>query len=367
MDSNAEQGARLLFFSGGTALGAVATALTRFTHNAVHVITTFDSGGSSATLRQAFHMPAVGDVRARIMALADVTVNGNPELVALFGHRLPMDTPPSGLRTELAALAQGQHPLIRAVPDPLRQIVMAHLKDFQVQMPEDLDLAGASIGNLVLTAGYLAHAHQLEPVATIFSKLVQALGVVRPVVNDDAHLCVELENGERIIGQHRFTGKTAHRISSPIKDMWLTRSLDDPAPITLCIRPRLAELIRQADLICYPVGSFYSSVLANLLPQGVSEAIHAAPCPKVFIPNLGTDPELFGLSVQNQVERLLAMSKEAKSAGEGDAHTATHGALDALLVDSDATRYPGGIPQRWLAAQGIRVYRLPLVVTPPFL
>ena len=76
-------GSRILFFSGGTALAPVAAELSRHTRNAVHVITTFDSGGSSAELRRAFDMPAVGDIRARIMALADRSLEGNPETVEL--------------------------------------------------------------------------------------------------------------------------------------------------------------------------------------------------------------------------------------------------------------------------------------------
>lgn len=358
--ANPERQPRLLFFSGGTALGPVAKALTRFTRKTIHIITTFDSGGSSAKLRRAFHMPAVGDIRARIMALADSSVKGNPETVALFGHRLPADlVEVADLHAELKALAQGQHPLIRAVPEPMRQIVMQHLADFRARMPEDINLAGASIGNLVLTAGYLAQARQLEPVVTMFSGLVHALGDVRPVVNDNAHLCVELENETSIIGQHLFTGKGANLIASPIKTMWLTRSLDDPAPVTLSIQPQLAECIRQADLICYPMGSFYSSILANLLPCGVSEAVRSAPCPKVFIPNLGSDPELFGLTVQHQVERLLDMGKTAS--------VPDYGVLDSLLIDEDSSRYPGGIPYQWLSERDIRVFSAPLVTIPPLL
>lgn len=357
--ANSEKPPHLLFFSGGTALGPVAKALTQCTCKAVHVITTFDSGGSSAALRRAFHMPAVGDIRARLMVLADASVRGNPEVVALFGHRLPVDAVPSALHAELNALVQGRHPLIRAVPEPMRQIVLQHLAAFRGHMPKDLNLTGASIGNLVLTAGYLTHARQLEPVVTLFSRLVHALGDVLPVVNDDAHLCVELENGTRIIGQHLFTGKGANLIASPIRDMWLTRSLEDPTPITLSIQPELAERIQQADLICYPMGSFYSSILANLLPCGVSEAVRSAPCPKVFIPNLGSDPELFGLTVQQQVERLLAMGKAASAPA--------YGMLDVLLTDEDSSRYPGGIPHRWLLERGIRVFSAPLVTTPPLL
>ena len=73
-----DEGSRILFFSGGTALAPVAAELSRHTRNAVHVITTFDSGGSSAELRRVFDMPAVGDIRARIMALADRSLEGNP-------------------------------------------------------------------------------------------------------------------------------------------------------------------------------------------------------------------------------------------------------------------------------------------------
>ena len=157
------------------------------------------------------------------------------------------------------------------------------------------------------------------------------------------------------MGQHRFTGKTATSITSPILDMWLSASLDDPSPVSVPIQPRLAHVIRTADLICYPVGSFFSSVMANLLPLGVSCAVREAACPKVFIPNLGTDPELFGLTVQDQVAYLLRFGGDGCPAGQ---------ALNWLLVDEDESRYPGGIPYEWL---GIRVRKAHLVSEPPYL
>ncbi len=354
-----DAGSRILFFSGGTALGPVASELSRHTARAVHVITTFDSGGSSAVLRRVFDMPAVGDIRARIMALADRTLAGNPETVSLLGYRLPKDAEPTALRAELDALAAGTHPLAAAIPEPMHEVVTQHLSAFRALMPPDMDLAGASIGNLILTSGYLSLDRQLEPVVRVFSGMVQAQGVVLPVAAGCAHLCVELADGEIIVGQHRFTGKTASAITSPIADMWLSATLDDPAPVSVPIQPRLAAAIRSADLICYPVGSFFSSVMANLLPEGVSRAVREAVCPKVFIPNLGTDPELFGLSVQDQVEWLLRFC-----AGEG---CPAGRVLNWLLVDEDESRYPGGIPHAWLARLGIRVRKAHLVVEPPYL
>jgi len=77
-------GPRILFFTGGTALKETSQALVGYTHNSVHLVTPFDSGGSSAVLRRYFDMPAVGDLRNRLMALADRTLHGYPEIFRAF-------------------------------------------------------------------------------------------------------------------------------------------------------------------------------------------------------------------------------------------------------------------------------------------
>ena len=64
-----EHGPRVLFFSGGTALRGVSRVLSDHTHNSIHIITPFDSGGSSAVIREAFGMLAIGDILNRLMAL----------------------------------------------------------------------------------------------------------------------------------------------------------------------------------------------------------------------------------------------------------------------------------------------------------
>ena len=80
-------GPRLVFFTGGTALRGLSRSLTRYTHNSVHLVTPFDSGGSSAALREAFALPAVGDIRNRLAALADSMI---PQSVLDFWEmRLP--------------------------------------------------------------------------------------------------------------------------------------------------------------------------------------------------------------------------------------------------------------------------------------
>ena len=76
----AEAGPAILFFSGGTALRGLSRHLLRHTRNSIHLSTPFDSGGSSASIRKAFHMPAVGDLRNRLVALADPAISGRPEI-----------------------------------------------------------------------------------------------------------------------------------------------------------------------------------------------------------------------------------------------------------------------------------------------
>lgn len=67
----------------------------------------------------------------------------------------------------------------------------------------------------------------------------------------------------------------------------------------------LDSLIDVAEIICYPMGSFYSSIVANLLPGGVGTAVAANPCPKVFVPNTVPDAEQSGMSMSDAVGTLV--------------------------------------------------------------
>jgi CofD-related protein of GAK system len=350
-----ELGPRVLFFSGGTALRELSGTLIEYTANSIHLITPFDSGGSSAEFRRAFGMPAVGDLRNRIMALADRSITGNPAVFELFAHRLPKDAPQDELAAKLARLMSGDDPLIKRVPDPLRKIIRTHLRFFNERRPKDFDLRGASIGNCILAGGYFNYNRMLDPVIYLFMQLVAARGVVRPIVNADLHLACRLADGRVLIGQHRMTGKEAAPIDSPVAEMWLTASLDDPTPATVAIRDKTDKLIRQAEVICYPFGSFYSSLMANLLPQGVGDAVAAAPCPKVYIPNLGHDPEQQGLSVAEQTRRLLAALES------GCTRTCRREELlHFVFVDSRNGRYDGLLDIAAIRRLGVEVVDLPL-------
>lgn len=351
-----ELGPKVLFFSGGTALRDLSRRIIAYTHNSVHIVTPFDSGGSSAVIRKAFKMLAVGDIRNRLMALADRSLHGNPEIFELFAYRFSKDASPSELQGELDRMLKGRHERIRVVPDPMRKIVRSHLAFFADRMPKDFNLAGASVGNLILTGGFFNNDRHIDPVIFLFTKLVEARGIVRPVVNKDLHLVSELADGTRLVGQHMLTGKQAEPIASPVARVYLAANPDQPAQAKVEIRPKVRELIASADLICFPMGSFYSSVVANLLPKGVGEAVRRAQCPKVFIPNLGHDPEMIGMSLADCVTRLyqyLDAGCEGKSPRDS--------LLNFVLLDSVRGRYQGPLELKKMQRYGVEVIDAPLV------
>ncbi len=351
-----ELGPRILFFSGGSALRRLSEKLVDYTHNSIHLITPFDSGGSSAVLRKAFRMPAVGDIRNRIMALADRSVKGNPEIFELFAHRLSKTDSIEELRARLEAMVRGTDPMIKRVSDPMRKIIRSHLGFFMDRSPKDFDLRGASVGNLILTGGYFNYRRQIDPVIYLFSRLVEARGVVRPIINADMHLVTELQDGTRLVGQHLLTGKEVPPIASPVKEVHLA---DDPAgfiPVEARLKDKVAARIKNANLICYPMGSFYSSLVANLLVKGVGDAVAAADCPRVYIPNQGHDPEEFGMELVDKVETLLGcLGKSCTSSVE------RRRLLQFVLVDSsrDAKAGPSEIAK--VRRMGVEVIEAELV------
>ena len=350
-----ELGPKLLFFSGGSALRHLSSILIKYTYNSIHLITPFDSGGSSATLRRAFNMLAIGDIRNRLMALADQTLHGNPYIFRLFAHRFSKDESQANLISDLEKMIAGKHCLVVHIPDPMRKIIRHHLLRFRELMPPDFDLRGASIGNLILTAGFIENRRHPDQIIYIFSKLIEVRGVVRPVINENYHLAVELEDGRVIEGQHQITGKEVEPITVPVKRLFIIDREKNGREITVGIRDKVKELICSAELICYPMGSFYTSLLATLLPRGAGTVISQNSCPKVFIPSMGFDPERTGMTITDQALAILAaLQNDAPDAEISEL-------LNFVIIDSKRGDYNIKPDKREITALGIEVIDMPLV------
>lgn len=328
---------RLLFFSGGTALRGTSRVLARHTAGSIHIVTPFDSGGSSAEIRRSFAMPAVGDMRNRLLALAERLPDTSSAL-DFCSARLPAEGDAGELRRYLRKIGGPRHPLWSNMPDSAAGYLRGLFNSFLTRMPPAFNPLNASLGNIVLAAGYLDNNRDFGPVLGQLGRILHVRGEVFPVVRENLHLGAILSDGSVLLGQHLFKN-----LPSPISRIFLSvyerdghADANGPAEC----RPRLSEeaenAIGRADSIIYPMGSFYSSLLANLLPRGVGTAVRRARCPKIFVPNSGGDAESAGLCLDAQATLLLdTLAADAPTAGANDL-------LNYVLVDSRHGRYTGG-------------------------
>jgi CofD-related protein of GAK system len=284
------------------------------------------------------------------MSLADEEMEDHIHIYNLFVYRFPTDSDNEELRKELISIFKGSNPLMQSIQDPMHKLICSQLASFYDSMPEDFDLRGASVGNLIITGGYLNHHRELDKISFMFSKLIGAKGVVRTTTNDDLHLSATLDDGTQITGQHRITGKETSPISSPINKIEISSNPDMHVSTTAHLSKANRKLIDMADIICFPPGSFYSSLIANLLPQGVGKAIANNPAPKIYIPSLGSDPEQLGMSLSKSIDTLLKYLRM-----DAGAECPSNKLLNFVLIDSKNGNYDSALSQDHLDAMGIRL------------
>jgi CofD-related protein of GAK system len=306
-------------------------------------------------------MLSVGDLRNRIMALSEKNVLGNKDIYKLFAFRLSKEATKDELYNELLLMLKGKHPLIKTILNPMKRIIINHLSYFIDKMPYTFKLQGASIGNLILTGGYLNNHRHIEPVVFIFSKLVDTKGTVRPITGSSLHLAVLSSEGKTIIGEHYLSKKSGPMKDHKIEKIWLTKDLEKGIPFSIRIKPKTVSLIESSELIVYPFGSFYSSLIANLLPKGVGQAIAKSGCPKIFIPNPMHDQEQTGLSLYELVFTLLKYLKQ--DTGE---EMENENLLNFILIDAENGQYQSPMNLSKIRSMGISIIDTKLITPQSF-
>lgn len=337
---------RIVFFSGGSALAALAAEFAAREESPDWIITTFDSGGSTQAIRRVFDMPAVGDLRNRLLAAA------NPARIAPFVLEFLRTRVATGLAGS-AAWANLQE-LVNAHAwrsAPEAGAIAADLDAFFSAVPPEFDPARASIGNLALTGAWLRTGRSISSAIARYAGLLALDARVFPVVEQSLHMGAELESGEIILGQHLIGQRSPLRI----KRLFLTRAApwgDAPACEE---RPQACAealaALRSADLICFAIGSFYTSLLATLLPQGIGAAVAASGARKVYIPNIGPDPESANLDLGAQLGWLLTILRRDAP------HAAPERLIDTLLIDAGRREFLNG---RMGFAPGLLIVDRPL-------
>jgi uncharacterized cofD-like protein len=126
------------------------------------------------------------------------------------------------------------------------------------------------------------------------SRLLDARGTVLPSTVDAVQLVAELEDGRRVVGERHLV-----RAGTRVRRVFLHPSCPAPTDGVL-------EAIASADLVTLGPGSLYSSVLPNLLVDGVAEALRTTRARRVLVANLMTEPgETAGMGAVDHVRAVL--------------------------------------------------------------
>jgi len=237
------RGPRVVAMGGGTGLSALLRGIKKYTGNIVAIVTVADDGGSSGRLRDEFRVLPPGDFRQCLTALAET----EPLMTDLFQHRF------SG----------------------------------------DGELGGHSFGNLFIMAmaeitGDFEHAIRES------GRVLAVRGAIVPSTLTDVVLCANV--GEELrVGESKV----------PVGDGHIDRVFLEPAAPP--INPEAENAVLNAEMVIIGPGSLYTSILPNLLVDGMIEALRASPAVKVYVCNVAGQPgETVGYTVSEHLDAIQA-------------------------------------------------------------
>ena len=186
--------------------------------------------------------------------------------------------PPGDIRNCLVALSEDEAVLSRL---------------FQYRFAEGEGLKGHSFGNLFLTA--LTHiTGDFAGAVKVSSEILATRGRIFPSTAHNVTLEAVLEDGTLVQGETSIS-----RSHARVRRLRLRPERCDPLPETL-------EAIRNADVITLGPGSLFTSVIPNLLVDGIPEAIRASAAVKAYFVNLMWQPgETIDFGASDHVEAIL--------------------------------------------------------------
>ena len=238
---------RIVAIGGGTGLSTILHGLKRYAQEPreaeiTAIVTVTDDGGSSGRLRRDFDVLPPGDIRNCMVALSE----------------------------DEALLS----------------------KLFQYRFSEGRGLKGHSFGNLFLTALTNLTGDFVQAVK-VSSEVLASLGRIYPATATNVVLEAELENGKIVKGETKI-GKSRSRI----RRIHLQPRNCQPLPETLAA-------IEDADLITFGPGSLFTSIIPNLLVDGIAPAIKRSRALKAYFVNLMWQPgETIGFRASDHVDAL---------------------------------------------------------------
>ena len=220
------RGPKIVAIGGGTGLSTLLRGLKEHTGNLSAIVTVADDGGSSGRLRRDMGLPPPGDLRNCIAALADA--------------------------------------------EPLMT------KLFQYRFDEGTGLEGHSFGNLFIAAMTEVTGNFEEAIRET-SRVLAVRGQILPSTLTNVTLSAVTDDDEAIHGESQITER-----GGKIKKVFIN-------PENAQANPEAIREILNADMVIVGPGSLFTSVLPNLLVDGIGRAIEMSKALKVYICNVATE------------------------------------------------------------------------------
>ncbi len=257
---------KILAFGGGTGMAALLRGLKAYTDQITAVVTVTDNGGSSGRLRNDFDMGAPGDIRNCLLALADV----DPLIAKAFDYRF-----------------------------------------------DESEFKGHCFGNLFIT---------------VLNRLVGDFGVsireLNRILNVRGRVIPASSAKVSLVAQHPDGSKSTGEVQIARSSKKIQTVEIRPYPVTMSQEIRSA--VNEADLFIFGPGSLYTSVIPNLLIDGLMESINATGRQRVYICNIMTQPgETDGYTLCDHLEAL----RLHVGGGFPDAVVAHNGLVPADIIE----------------------------------
>ncbi|WP_029522956.1 YvcK family protein [Persephonella sp. KM09-Lau-8] len=224
---------KVVAIGGGTGLSSLLRGIKHLVPDTIQelsaIVTVADNGGSSGRLREEMQIPAPGDIRNCIVALAE-----DEDILA---------------------------------------------KVFQYRFSEGEGLKGHSFGNLFLSVLTKITGDFLEAVE-ITSDILKIKGKIIPSTDQIVDIVAEFTDGTVIKGETQIT-EYGKKLKGKIKKIWMEPS-DVKAP------EEAIKEIKNADVIILGPGSLFTSIIPNLLVKDIRDAILESKAYKIYICNVMT-------------------------------------------------------------------------------
>lgn len=218
---------KIVVLGGGTGQSILLSGLKKFPFDITSIVSVCDDGKSTGKLRKEFNIPAMGDLRRVLIALAE---------------------------TE----------------DVVEKFVNYRFKN------NDSELDGHTVGNVLLTALADIYGNMSNAVSQ-FSKILNMRGKVVPFTNDNIILMGEMEDGSIVEGEHNITAN--HK---KIKKVYYKKKVK--------VNKDVIKSIKECDAIILSMGSVFTSIIPNLLCPEVIDAIDNSNAKIIYICNIMTQP-----------------------------------------------------------------------------